>query len=528
MTDKTVTVHVKDMGSFSLPEGMNLRQGLRREGIYLDGACADQGRCGRCVVSVVEGNSGEPGELEGRLLGKEALAEGRRLACKIGLSGDLTITIEPESLLELDLTGRWKEAWNSPLWHESRFRASWDGYGICVDMGTTSIASALLDLGKSRPVDIVASANPQAPWGEEILSRLAAANADADEAESLQGVLFDTVSKHLRRLCSRNGISTRSIKRVILVGNSAIHHLALGLDVSTLLSAPFLPVELGEKTLSPGDLPLSADLNPDVKFILPPLIGGFVGSDLTASLLAARAAGKSCGILMDIGTNSEIAVWKNGVILTASAAAGPAFEGGNIRCGMRAEEGAIYRVALTEDGVDFKVVGGMEPAGICGTGILDVVAEMLRWGLIDASGRVLKDVHPCQRGNVLVLDESSDIVFEPRDVETVQKAKAALSAVLALLMKKLNVDVELIEAVYLAGAFGGKFDPVNASVIGLLPPLPEDRFTMAGNAALVGASYILLSDEAGRESRRLAEIVEHVSVADDPEFEELYLESLFF
>lgn len=528
MTDKTVTVHVKNMGSFSLPEGMNLRQALRHEGVYLDGTCADQGRCGRCVIRIIEGDASGAGDIEGRILGKEALAEGNRLACKVELSSDLTIAIDPASILELDRTGRWKETWSSPLWDEGRYRASMDGYGIAVDLGTTSIASALFNLGQSKPVDIVASANPQAPWGEEILSRLAAAHRDKNTAGSLRDVLFETVSGHLRRLCSRNGISTRSIKRVVLVGNSAIHHLVLGLDVSPLLSVPFSPSERGEKTFSPHELPLKAELSPAAKFIFPPLVGGFVGSDLTAALLAARAAGRACGILMDTGTNSEIAVWKDGKVLAASAAAGPAFEGGHIQCGMRAEEGAIYRVVLTEDEIDCKVIGSVPPVGICGTGILDIVAEMNRWGLIDSSGRVRKDAHPCQKGKILVLDDSSGIVFEPRDVETVQKAKAALAVVLELLMKRAEVDAGQVDGMYLAGAFGGRLDPANACAIGLLPPLRKDQFVMAGNAALVGASYILLSDEAGRESRRLAETVEHVSVADDPEFEELYLESLFF
>lgn len=528
MADRNVTVSVKDLGSFSLPEGVNLREALRREGIYLDGTCADQGRCGRCVVHIIDGDSPGAGDLERRLLGDEALADGARLACKVILSGSMTIAIDPESILELDKTGRWKETWGSPLWHENRYPSSLDGYGISVDLGTTSIASALFNLADSRPMDLVASANPQAPWGEEIISRLAAADKDEGDAGSLQDVLLETVSDHLMKLCSRNGIPTGSIQRVVLVGNSAIHHLALGLPVSTLLAPPFSPSDCGEQILSPDDMPMKVNLNPDAQFIFPPLIGGFVGSDMTGSLLAARAMGKSCGVLMDTGTNSEIAIWSGGRILATSAAAGPAFEGGHIRCGMRAEEGAIYRVALNRDGIDCKVVGGVPPTGICGTGILDIVAEMIRWGLVDPSGRVQKGVHPCQRGNVLVLDDDSGVIFEPRDVETVQKAKAALSVALDLLLKRSGVDAGQIEAIYLAGAFGSRIDLTNAIAIGLLPPLPVGQFVMAGNAALVGASFILLSDEARQESGRLAEVVEHVSIAEDPQFEELYLENLFF
>lgn len=528
MEEKTVKVQVEGIGTFLVPTEMNLRQGLRREGIYLDGTCADQGRCGRCVIRVIQGDPGQAGDLEQRLLGHELLAQGNRLACTVYPSADLTIVIDPDSILELDRTGRWKETWGSALWQPERFLSSYDGLGVAVDLGTTSIASVLFDLERSRPLDILASANPQEPWGEEVLSRLAAARGDRDTAKQLQNVLFDTVSNHLRRLCSRNGVSTRNIKRVVLVGNSAIHHLGLGLEVSSLLTAPFTTSELGERTLSPHELPLKADLGSEARFVFPPLLGGFVGSDLTAALLAARAAGKSSGIIMDTGTNSEIAVWGQKRILVSSAAAGPAFEGGHIRCGMKAEEGAIYRVALTDDGIEYEVIGGGEPAGICGTGILDIVSEMVKRGLVDATGRVMKDVHPCQKGDVLVVDENSGVVFVPRDVETVQKAKAALAAVLDLLLKRMNVQAAGIGAFYLAGAFGGRLNTASARAIGLLPPLQKNSYVLAGNASLVGASFILVSREAQQESRRLARSVEHLSVADDPAFEELYLENLFF
>ncbi|GBE14626.1 Na(+)-translocating NADH-quinone reductase subunit F [bacterium BMS3Abin14] len=524
----TVRIHIEGIGSMDVPTDLNLREALRREGIFLDGTCADEGTCGRCVVRILEGDAGSPSASERGILGDEALGRGDRLACRIRPTGPLKLTIDPERILEVDRTGRWKGTWGSPLWDPARFPLSFTGWGIAVDLGTTSVASALFCLDTGRPMDILASSNPQIPWGDEILSRLQAASGDPEQALKLREVLLAAVAGQIQSLCSRNGLFTGRISRIVMVGNSAMHHLALGLPVAPLLTPPFSPGYRDEMILGPAEFPLGIGLNHAAEIIFPALVDGFVGSDASAGILAVRSSRVLTGALLDIGTNSEAVVWKGDRIFAGSAAAGPAFEGGHIQCGMRAEEGAVFQVKITGDALITEVVGGGAPRGMCGTGIVDLVAGMLDRGIIENSGLVRADVHPSQSGKTMMLDPAGRVFFEPRDVETVQKTKAAIAATLETLMKRADVSHDRLEEIYLAGAFGARLNLHNAIRIGLLPSRPELSFVLAGNTALIGASYVLLSREAQEEIDGLAAAVQHVSIAQDPGFEDSFIDHLFF
>jgi len=521
-------INIEGLFSFNLSAGINLRAGLRAEGVYLDGTCADGGTCGRCVVRVLDGNAGELSAAESRLIDEKAIAQGDRLACRVMPSSELFIKIDPEKILELDGTGRWKGVFNSPLWDQARFRPDYKGYGVAIDLGTTSIATALFDLATGRPLDIVSSANPQTPWGLEILSRLQAADKDAADAKRMRTALWDTVGKQLGKLCRRNGISRGQVNRAVVAGNSAMHHLALGLPVHSLLVPPFLPASTVEILVSDRDLQKASGLGPDTELIFTPLAGGFAGSDAIMAILAAQGASLDCGAMIDTGTNSEIAIWSGSRLLVATAAAGPAFEGGHIRFGMPANEGAIWKVSIRDTDVKCSVIGDGEPSGICGTGIVDSLAEMIRVNAVDSTGRMLPGSHPALTDDGFLLDRGSGVMVEPVDVETVQKAKAAIASTMELLLRKLDIRSQDLEGVFLAGAFGSRLDVENAVRIGLLPAsVPKNRYILAGNLSLLGAAYVLLSDTARRESLDLAERVEHVNISEDQSFEDLFLENLF-
>jgi uncharacterized 2Fe-2S/4Fe-4S cluster protein (DUF4445 family) len=522
-----VRVTVENIGVFTVREDLNLRAGLRSEGVYLDGTCADEGRCGRCVVRILDGEHGEPGPTEAGLLGEEAVVRGDRLACRITPTSDLSIVIDPERIMELDRTGRWKETWQSPLWRPEMFPATYQGYGLAVDLGTTSIASALYDLAAARPVDIKSNLNPQGLWGEEILSRLSAAQ-ESDAASQLKTVVWRTISDQIRALCLRNGITPGRITRVVVVGNTAMHHLALGLPTASLIVPPFEPSDRRERVMMSHDLPLGEDVAQQCEVTFPPLVGGFVGSDALAAALVCRFGGTRAGALVDVGTNTEIVVWNGDRIVAASAPAGPAFEGGHIRDGMRAEEGAICGVKVSGTGVEFRTIGDVDPQGICGTGIVDVVAGLLEAALIDGTGLLRQGSHPSVDEIGLVLDGASGIRFAAKDIETVQKAKAAIRAALDLLLARVGLEEKKLARVFLAGAFGGRLNVGSAISIGLIPDIPEERYVLAGNAALVGASAVLLSEKAQESSVALTSQIEHLTVAEDPGFEEAYLENLFF
>lgn len=532
MTDKKqkalIEIEIEGIGTVKSVPGINLRGALRGEGVFLDGTCADRGECGRCVVRVIEGDVAAPEKSESGLLGREAVSAGDRLACRIILTGNLKIDIDKERLLELDRTGRWKDTFGSVLWQPEKFIPEEDGYGYAIDMGTSSLAAALYDMRTGRPMDIISAANPLIPWGEDIISRLVAYNSGDDTSSKMRATLWKAISGLLKKLCFRNGISGSSTLRAVFVGNTAIHHIALGLGVKSLMEPPFGPDLTEIRICSPSDLGVESISNLPPQLVFPPPIGGFVGSDASVSLQAALIQGRPTGAIIDIGTNCEIAVWQGERILVTSAAAGPAFEGGEIHNGMRADTGAIFSVRLGKDEVRVQVVGGGKPIGICGTGIVDVVSEMVRLGLVDRSGLVQKDSHPMLGEDGLILDESGSVIFTPGDVEAVQKAKAALSAAFAVLMAKMDLDAVKLETVYVSGAFGSMLDVKSAMGIGLLPNLPEDRYALSGNSALVGASCCLLSSDFLDTVLKLTGSVEFVSIADEADFEGIYIENLFF
>ena len=247
--ENTAQITIDDLDSFEVPTGSNLREALRREGVYLDGTCADRGTCGRCVVKVRYGDAGEPSASETALLGDRSADHQHRLACRITVKGDLDISIDRERLLEIDRTGRWKEVWGSPLWGPLKITKDHSGYGVAVDMGSTSVAVGLFDLEGARPLDLKAAANPQLPWGEDIISRLGSADADPETAAALRGSVWKAVAELVRSLCRRTGVSSGRITRMVVVGNSAMHHLALGMPTDSLLTPPYSPLDPSPLTL---------------------------------------------------------------------------------------------------------------------------------------------------------------------------------------------------------------------------------------------------------------------------------------
>jgi len=528
ITKRTALIAVEGIGTYEVPTGSNLRETLRREGVFIDGTCADKGICGRCVVRVMAGDPGEPSLQEAGLLSAKSADRKLRLACRITVKGDLSISVDKEHTLEIDRTGRWKEVWGSPLWMPELIHRDGDGSGIAVDLGTTSIAACLLDLSGARPLDIQTAANPQMPWGEEIISRLDAARRDGEVARKLRDLVWSTIRDQVRSLCSRNGVSSGRISRMVVVGNSAMNHLSLYLPVEDLLTPPYSPHSKAPALLSAGQLPVSLGINREAMVYFPPLLGGYAGSDALASLLAVGNARVDTGAFLDVGTNTEIAVWKKGAAVVATAPSGPAFEGGHIRHGMRAEEGAVWKIAIDNENVDFEVVGGGRARGICGTGMIDAIASMLRQGILEPSGLMVAGSHPQVIGGAFVLPGGEGISLEAEDVATIQKAKSAVASTFQVLLKALDAEEEELDRVFLAGAFGSRLSIINAVTTGLLPPLAADRYVLAGNTALVGASMMLLSKEERLKGEHLSRTTRHHNAAEDPDFEDYFFDNLYF
>lgn len=520
-------ITIAGIGTFKVPTGLNLREALRREGIYLDGTCADRGTCGRCIVRLTGGEVRPPTGMERGILDRQGAGPEERLACRLTVNGDMEISVSHERILEIEKTGRWKAVWDSPLWTANRYPFAGTGCGVALDIGTTAIAAALYDLDSGRPLDIKSAANPQIPWGDEIVSRLASAQ-DQDTANNLRDMVWLEVAGIIRTMCLRSGISPGSVSRMVAVGNSAVHHLVLGLPTASLLRPPYEPADAAARDMGAAGPPFGLKLGSAARIYFPPLAGGYAGSDALVSVAASISQGIKNGALIDVGTNTEIAVWDGARCLIATAPSGPAFEGGHMKSGMQAVEGAIWKAEILQNSVNFEVLGGGMPKGICGTGIVDVVAGMLDSGIVEASGLMRQGSHPMLSENGFSLDPEGNVLVEPGDIANVQKAKGAIAAALKVLLGRINLRPEELGRIYLAGAFGSRLDIRNAMSIGLLPRLPRERYVPAGNTALVGASLVLLSERAREEVQSLAGTIHHVSVAEDGQFEELFLDNLYF
>ncbi len=407
----------------------------------------------------------------------------------------------------------------------------WPGaqLGLAFDIGTTKIAGYLVDLDRGATLAARGILNPQAAYGEDIITRLVNAREFASHWRKLQQAVIKSLNELAAALCTEAGAKPDDVVEAVLVGNTAMHHLALHLPVDQLLRPPFAPAVAGALDVKARDLGLS--IAPGAYVHCLPNVAGFVGADHVAMLLATQNlwTGKTA-LAVDIGTNTEVSLISRGQITCVSCASGPAFEGGHIKHGMIAGPGAIERLSITADKVEYQTVGGTPPAGICGSGIVDAVAGLYSAGVVDASGRMQE--HPRvrvaggQREFVLVSEEERGgapaITVTQHDVREIQLAKGAIGTGMQVLMQSKGLAEMDVELVILAGAFGSYLDLSNAVAIGMLPSLPLDRFRQVGNAAGAGARMALVSMARRREAADLARRIEYIELAAEPRFGQIF------
>jgi uncharacterized 2Fe-2S/4Fe-4S cluster protein (DUF4445 family) len=390
-----------------------------------------------------------------------------------------------------------------------------------VDIGTSKIVAYLFDLVAGRLIDQEALENPQMRFGEDVVTRIAqAGEGDLDE---LARAAREGINQALERLYTRQRIQARHLYDMTVVGNTAMHHLALGVSPEGLGGAPFAPAVDVPLQLRGADLALAMNPEGGVHF-LPP-VAGFVGSDALAVAAATRLASKRLPTMaIDIGTNTEISLSVRGRVTSTSCASGPAFEGYQITNGMKAVEGAIERVAIGADGVPSRVatIGGAPPLGLCGSGVVDVLAGLLRAGVIDAGGRMRPHPRVRESGRgleyLLATGPHGDVVFTQHDVRALQLAKGAIATGWSLLLRHAGLRPADLHRVFVAGAFGNYLDLANSLAIGLLPPVPRGRVAFVGNAAGVGAQMALIDVRARRRIARLRARIAFLELATDREF----------
>jgi uncharacterized 2Fe-2S/4Fe-4S cluster protein (DUF4445 family) len=405
--------------------------------------------------------------------------------------------------------------------------------GLAIDIGTTKLAAYLVDLSSGETLAKSGAMNPQIGYGEDVISRIAYADQNEQGSTILQSKLVERLNEILKELCDQAMCLPEQIVDIVVVGNTAMHHLFAGLPVHQLGVAPYVPAINSPLDIPSGEIGLETATGSYVH--MPPVIAGYVGADHVAMLLATDVwQSEDTIIALDIGTNTEITLTTNGRLLCCSCASGPAFEGAHIQDGMRAAPGAIERVQIEDMEIRLSTIGNEPPIGICGSGILDAVAEALSVGILEPAGRMRED-HPLVRNQgreaeiVLVEREGGrDIVVTRGDINELQLAKGAIRAGIDTLLNEAGLTHEDIDEIVLAGAFGTYLNPASTIKVGMFPPVSLEKINQVGNAAGVGAVRMLISMKEREKASAIFEKIEYIELTTHPNFYEMFLKALQF
>ncbi|MHC4174104.1 MAG: ASKHA domain-containing protein [Planctomycetota bacterium] len=524
-----------DGTQISIHAGATLIEAAGQAGIILNSICGGKGICKKCLVNL------EPDSEQ-------------VLACQYHIQSDLTVTIPPGSrffeqkILEHGVDTQIDLRPN--IYEKYRKKGAKNKiFGVAVDIGTTTVVAKLINMTNGRCEATQAALNPQTRYGDDVISRIAYAQTDKKLAE-LHKIIIDCINELIAKLLKKTAIDAKHIYEMCVVGNTAMNHIFLKLPVTQLGQAPYEACSLDAHDVCADELALQ--MNPAGNIHTVENIAGFVGSDTTAVALATGIdSAEDFTLVIDIGTNGELVLGTGDKLYAASCAAGPALEGARITCGSRAAEGAIEAVVVNEGpdgiGIDLDVIGGCAPRSICGSGLIDAVAVLLDLGIVDATGRFIESEKLRDKLSAAILSritESNgqlafclaraanvterDVALTQKDIRQVQLAKAAIRAGVKLLQKKIGIEDLDIKQILLAGAFGNYIRRESALRIGLLPTVAAERIRFVGNAASSGAQIILMSSQARQDACELARKIEYVEIAHEPEFQDVFADSMMF
>lgn len=581
-------------------KGKTARETLALAGMEIKGSCGGRGTCGKCKVRI-SGDISQLSDNERQHLLPEELKRGERMACYCTIQGETTIMldyvsaqdvtapiIKPVALMtkpsayikEVFIPGKDREkpvpimerlqAALNPLRLElsrdnlnvlSRLdrngrpalelyamvvqnRVKYVGrerrtvYGVALDIGTTSLLAALVNLQDGKVAGVCSRTNMQRVYGENVLSRVSYCLENQDGLSRLQQIIINNINSMIEELTAQIGASDQLIYRLSVVGNPVMLHLFLGLDVSGFATVPYGGLFKSEIVYTAGVLGLN--LNSEAEIIILPQAGSFVGADTIACLVSLERAAALRYLMIDIGTNGELVLNDRGKMWAASAAAGPAFEGEGITFGMRASRGAVDKVWMDQGVLRIHIIGQERARGICGSAVIGLTASLVEAGVVEASGTMLNkhdsglNVITDGGGNKVVLVEADStdtgvsLIFNQDDIRQVQLAKAAIRTGIDLLLRKAGLNFKDLDRIYLAGAFGHYLDPGSCIKIGMLPPIDINKISNIGNAASEGAIMALVSEESRAYARSISAAIECIELADCKDFQDLFMHNIDF
>jgi len=518
---KLTIVYGTEEKTISVSSDTLIGDAIQDTGLPIEQPCAGRGTCGKCKVIIEEGSI-PPDEIEKEHLTPGELALNTRLACRAKAVDDARIILSHIVVYS-----------NKSFRGSSSYKRTDDPLGLAIDLGSTTVAAFLTNLATGEVCAGAATLNQQTTFGADVISRIGAVLDDPKNGERLHKLALASINQAVDSLNLGKRFYDR-INRVCIVGNVAMHHLIANMPVASLGSMPFQPHDA--RPIYDASHLMDNIFPEEMKVSLPPLIGGFVGSDALACL-AEFGFEYPTGpmVAIDLGTNGEVLVTDGDKILTASTAAGPAFEGVNISCGSRAVDGAVVQGRIEGEDFIFTTINDEPPIGLTGSGLLSTVYELVKYGIIEKSGRInqnptiMKDklIYNDRGVPRIRLGDGAHMTLTQWDIRELQKAKGAIRAAVDTLMQQLDLKPEDLEKILLTGSFGGQVDIHATMQIGMIPNISLDRVETVANGAGLGAAKFL-TDEGFQLGVRLAERAKQVDLDQDPNFVMLYVDSMMF
>lgn len=519
-----------------VPQNTTILEAAVLNKLPLESTCNGKGTCGKCLVKV-SGTVNEPSSHEiGRL--SEKKSEGWRLACQTKILGTVTVTLPEVDTFHTVQSGEAREYPFDPMIREV-YPSAHELFGLAIDIGTTSIVASLIDL-KTNEKELLSTSclNPQTQFGGDVITRITFAHQSPEDTQKLRQSVLNGINLLIEEMCTKKGIQPTQIHHATIAANTTMLHLLVGIDPISLALAPYNPIFVDYQEHSASELGIH--MAPDALVSLLPSLSAFIGADILAGLIAIDFKKLTVpSLFIDIGTNGEIVANVKGKLVATSSAAGPALEGMNIHCGCRAEDGAISSVQLTENGIiNIESIGTGKIKGLCGSGLVELVAELVKSQVITPSGKFadpteLPDFlarHLIEYNEQLafVVHSESMTILTQKDVRQVQLAKAAIAAAIEILFERLEVDLASVEHIFIAGAFGYHLKPEALKTIGLLPKGLDCPIHFVGNTAKEGARLCLCSKLALKEIQTLQKELVPLELSYAPEFMNHYVDQMGF
>ena len=506
-------------------------------GVNIDQPCGGTGSCGKCRI-MIEGPVADPTDKDKAVFSEEELNKGYRLACITQALPGMKVTLLDEN----EKSAKILEGINV-LQDDSPADLSSE-LGIAVDIGTTTVVAYLVDL-KGGLLAVTSSINPQVAFGADVISRISYCERESDNLNKMQISIINQINKMIDEVVRSAGVNKSQIKEIVVAGNTTMEHIFAGCSPTSIGRAPFLPLFYSGPELIASDLGLS--LKSDVKVRLLPNISGFIGGDIVAGIVYSKMTEKKeLSLLLDIGTNNEMVLGNKDFLYCTSAAAGPALEGAKITQGMRAANGAIDSVAISGNDLTVTVIGNIPAKGICGSGLVDAVAEMLKSGVITKSGKFNKpeNLDNSKLATRLRGTKASEMTFtlfekteedneynvslRQKDVREVQLAKGAIATGIELLLKETGHSINDIDNIYIAGAFGNYLNFEKAIKIGILPEIQREKIYALGNSAGLGACSFLSEENLWEKAKVVMEKAKLLELPTHKDFQDAFVRNLSF